>query len=96
MKKIKPIHPGEYLRELLDELGISAYALARHIGVSQMRISHILRGQRPLSAEIALLLERALGQSAQYWLNLQTRYDLDKAQDSANARTLSRIALLAA
>lgn len=96
MKKIKPVHPGEYLRELLDELDVSAYALAKHIGVSQMRLSHILRGQRPLSADIALLLERAFGQSAQYWINLQARYDLDIAQDRISVRTLSRIAPLAA
>jgi len=96
MKKIKAVHPGEYLRELLDELGISAYALAKHIGVSQMRLSHVLRGQRPLSADLALLLERAFGQSAQYWINLQARYDLDVAQDSTSARTLRRISRLAA
>lgn len=82
-KKISPVHPGEYLRELLDDMDLTAYRLAKHIGVSAMRLSLVLRGQRPISADLALRLERAFGQSAVYWLNLQARYDLDVAQDSA-------------
>ena len=94
-KKIPPIHPGAYLRELLDELNITAYRLAKHIDVSPMRVSLVLRGQRPVSADLALRLERALGQSAGYWLNLQARYDLEVAQDNAN-RKLREIPRLAA
>lgn len=93
-KRIAAVHPGAYLRELLDETGITAYRLAKHIGVSAMRLSHVLRGQRPLSADLALRLERAFGQSAQYWMNLQARYDLDVAQDSEprGARRIERLA----
>lgn len=74
------IHPGEFLRETLDDLGLTQAALADAIGVSPMRVSHLLRGDRPVTAELALRLGRALGQTPQYWLNLQTAYDLKVAQ----------------
>jgi addiction module HigA family antidote len=74
------IHPGEFLRETLDDLGLTQAALADAIGVSPMRVSHLLRGDRPVTAELALRLGRALGQTPQYWLNLQTAYDLKMAQ----------------
>ncbi len=71
-----PIHPGKFLRETLEELEISQAQFARAIGVSPMRVSHVVNGTRPVTAELALLFGRALGQSPQYWLNLQTAYDL--------------------
>ncbi|MFT3777311.1 MAG: HigA family addiction module antitoxin [Ottowia sp.] len=74
------IHPGEFLREALDDLGLTQAAFASALGVSPMRISHLLRGDRPVTAELALRLGRALGQTPQYWLNLQTAYDLKVAQ----------------
>lgn len=74
------IHPGEFLRKTLDELGLTQAAFAEAIGVSPMRVSHLLRGDRPVTAELALRLGRALGQTPQYWLNLQTTYDLKVAQ----------------
>ena len=74
------IHPGEFLRETLDELGLTQTAFAQALGVSPMRVSHLLRGDRPVTAEMALRLGRALGQSPQYWLNLQIAYDLKLAQ----------------
>ena len=74
------IHPGEFLREVLDELGMTQAAFAAAIGVSCMRVSHLLRGDRPVTAELALRLGRALGQTPQYWLNLQAAYDLKIAQ----------------
>ena len=77
---LPPIHPGEFLRETLEELGLTQAALADAIGVSPMRVSHLLRGDRPVTAELALRLGRALGQTPQYWLNLQTGYDLKMAQ----------------
>jgi addiction module HigA family antidote len=73
---LPPIHPGEFLREALDELGLTQAAFAAAIGVSPMRISHVLKGARPVTAELALRFGRAFGQSPQYWLNLQTAYDL--------------------
>ena len=74
------IHPGEFLRETLDELAITQAAFAQAIGVSAMRVSHVLKGDRPVTAELALRLGRALGQTPHYWLNLQTTYDLKIAQ----------------
>ena len=73
---LPPIHPGKFLRETLEELDISQAQFARAIGVSPMRVSHVVNGTRPVTAELALLFGRALGQSPQYWLNLQTAYDL--------------------
>ena len=74
------IHPGEFLRETLNELGLTQAAFAQAIGVSPMRVSHVLKGDRPVTAELALRLGRALGQTPQYWLNLQATYDLKVAQ----------------
>jgi addiction module HigA family antidote len=75
-------------------LNISQAAFARAIGVSSMRISHIISGARPVTAELALLFGQALDQSPQYWLNLQTAYDL-KTAEAAMARHLRTIPKLA-
>ena len=80
------IHPGEFLREILEERGISQAEFARTIGVSSMRISHVAKGTRPVTAELALLFGRALGQTPQYWLNLQATYDLKHAERLIGAR----------
>lgn len=74
------VHPGEFLRETLDELGLTQTAFAKSLGVSPMRVSHLLKGDRPVTAELALRLGRALRQTPQYWLNLQTAYDLKVAR----------------
>ena len=74
------IHPGEFLRETLDELGLTQAAFASALGISPMRVSHLLKGDRPVTAELALRLGRALGQSPQYWLTLQATYDLKTVQ----------------
>jgi addiction module HigA family antidote len=83
---LPPIHPGEFLKEILEDRGISQAQFARAIGVAPMRISHIVKGARPVSAELALLFGRALGQSPQYWLNLQAAYDLKIAERSIRAQ----------
>lgn len=74
------IHPGEFLREILEERHLSQAYFARVIGVAPMRISHVVKGTRPVTAELALLFGRAFGQSPQYWLNLQAAYDLKLAE----------------
>ncbi|MEY3263962.1 MAG: hypothetical protein RL717_1439 [Pseudomonadota bacterium] len=74
------IHPGEFLYETLEDLAMTQAAFADAIGVSAMRVSHVLKGDRPVTAELALRLGRALGQTPQYWLNLQSAYDLKVAQ----------------
>ena len=83
---LPPIHPGEFLKEALGELGLSQAQFARAIGVSAMRVSHVVNGTRPVTAELALLFGRAFDQSPQYWLNLQAAYDLKTAQRTIRAR----------
>jgi addiction module HigA family antidote len=73
---LPPIHPGVFLKEILDELGMSQNAFAHAIGVSPMRISHVIKGSRPVTAELAVLFGRVFGQTPAYWMNLQTSYDL--------------------
>jgi addiction module HigA family antidote len=80
------VHPGEFLKEILEDRDISQAQLARAVGVSAMRISHVVKGARPVTAELALLFGRALGQSPQYWLNLQAAYDLKVAERLIRAR----------
>jgi len=95
-KKLAPVHPGRFLTELLQELSLSQTQLARAIGVSAMRVSHVVNGKRPVTAEMSLRLSRFFGQTPQYWLNLQSRYDLDCAQDVMGSRIKSEVRPLAA
>ena len=89
--RIAPVHPGFYLKEILDELGVSQYRLAQELGVPAMRISHVVRGQRPMTAELALRLGRYLDQSPRYWLHLQSRYDIDVAEDRVGSRVMREV-----
>jgi len=86
---LSAIHPGEFVREALEELGTSQAEFSRAIGVSPMRISHVINGTRPVTAELALLFGQAFGQSPQYWLNLQADYDLKTAEASIGRRLLA-------
>ena len=86
---LEPIHPGEYLSEMLEELNISQASFARTIDVSPMRISHIVKGNRPVTAELALLFAKAFEQTPQYWLNLQTNYDLKTTEKTIASRLFS-------
>jgi addiction module HigA family antidote len=90
-RDIAPVHPGVYLKELLDELNLSQYRLARELGVPAMRINHLVKGRRPLTAELALRLGRYFGQSPWYWINLQRRYDMDVAEDSLSERVAREV-----
>lgn len=90
---LPPIHPGEFLREILEERVISQAEFSRVIGVSPMRISHVVKGARPVTAELALLFGRAFAQSPQYWLNLQAAYDLKLAERAIGRRLKSVIEL---
>ncbi|MCY4435873.1 MAG: HigA family addiction module antitoxin [Chloroflexi bacterium] len=81
---IDPIHPGEHLAEMLDELGISQYRLAKTIGVSPIRINQIVHGRRAITADTALRIGKALNMTPDFWLNLQRMYDLDVARVSAD------------
>lgn len=80
-KKLKPMHPGEVLREeFLLPLGLSAGALAKVCGLPRTRIERIAGEQTGITADTALRLGKALGTSAQLWLNLQTDYDVQRAK----------------
>ncbi len=92
---LPPVHPGEFLKEILDELGISQAVFARAVGLSAMRISHVINGRRPVTAEMALLFGKAFGQTPQYWINLQAAYDLKIAEKVVGQRRLSQIHALA-
>jgi len=79
-EKIMLIHPGEHLAEFLEDFGLSQYRLAKSLNVPIGRIGDILKGKRGISADTALRLSRFFGTSAQFWLNLQSKYELEKVQ----------------
>ena len=86
-KKLSPIHPGEILeKEFLKPMGISQYRLAKDISVPPRRINEIVHGKRSITADTALRLGKYFGISAQFWLNLQTRYDLEVTEDLLSDR----------
>jgi addiction module HigA family antidote len=77
-----PTHPGEVLREdFLKPLGLSQYALAKALGVPEIRVSEIVNGKRAITPDTALRLARYFGTSAELWLGMQTTYDLESARD---------------
>ena len=76
----QPIHPGEHLAEIIEELGITQYRLAKTIGVPQIRIHDIVHCRRSITADTALRIGHALSMTPDFWLNLQRRYDLEVAR----------------
>ena len=78
-RKLPPIHPGELLYDELEEIGISLNELARALRVPMNRISAVVNGKRSITADTAMRLARYFGTSPQYWLNLQSAYDLEVA-----------------
>ena len=80
MTTITPIHPGEHLAEILDELHISQGHLAQAIGVDPIHLNQVIYHRRPITADTALRIGRALGMTPGFWLNLQRMYDLDCAR----------------
>ena len=88
MTTTAPIHPGEHLAEILDELDISQYRLAKAIGVPPRRINEIVLGGRSVTADTALRIGQALGMTPEYWLNLQRMYDLDLARASTDTSAI--------
>lgn len=78
-----PIHPGEILvTEFLEPMGVTQYRLAKDIGVTARRINEIVHGRRSITADTALRLGRFFGMEAQFWLNLQTHYDMEVAKEA--------------
>lgn len=82
MAEISPVHPGEVLMaEFLEPLGVTQHRLAVEIGVPPRRINEIVHGKRRITADTALRLARYFGTTDRFWLNLQTRYDLEIEKD---------------
>jgi len=85
--KLPPVHPGEILmEEFIKPLGISQYRLCKDISVQPRRINQIVHGERAVTAETALRLSRYFGTSERYWMNLQSRYDLEVEKDRLGDR----------
>ena len=80
-----PIHPGEILADELKEIGVTSSALARQMDVPANRISEIIRGRRSITGDTALRLGHWFGTTPQFWINLQTAYDLRVAAEQAGA-----------
>lgn len=81
MKRLKNVHPGEILREeFLVPLGISAYRMAKDIGIPQTRVSEIIKGNRRITADTALRLSIYFGNTAKFWLGLQDDFDIEEEQ----------------
>ena len=90
--KLPPIHPGEILQEeFLKPLGISQYRLARDINVSPRRINEIVHGKRAVTPDTALRLSRYFGLSERFWMNLQSRYDLEMTKDRLQDRLQNEV-----
>jgi len=86
-KSLSPIHPGEILLEdFMKPLGLTQYRLAHDIGVTPIRISQIVNGERSISVDTAMRLARYFGTSAAVWLRLQVRYDLEVAEKELSPR----------
>ena len=91
---MRPVHPGEVLGEELQDLGMSANALAGALGVPANRISAILKGHRGVTADTALRLSRYFGTTPQLWLNLQQAYEFRVAEIRSAAEIARRVQLL--
>jgi len=94
-KTLKPIHPGEILmEEFIEPLEISQYKLAKDIDVPPRRINEIVHGTRAISADTALRLGKYFGTSAQFWLNLQSHYDLEVESDKISKDLKFKVKIL--
>ena len=91
MTAIRPVHPGEHLSEILADLGITQYRLAKTIGVPQIRINDVVHGRRSITADTALRIGQALGMTPEFWLNLQRIYDLDVARTTTDVGSIKTL-----
>ena len=96
MTNPEPIHPGEHLAEIMDELGITQYRLAKTIGVPPIRINAIIELRRSIIADTSLRIGLALGTTPEYWLNLQRVYDLDVARTKTDISGIEPLVEMAA
>ena len=95
-KTMRPIHPGEVLmKEFLEPMGVTQYRLAKDISVPPRRINEIVHGKRAITADTALRLSRYFGTSERFWINLQTRYEMELQKDILGDRLEKEVATLA-
>jgi len=91
-RRIPPIHPGEVLlEEFLEPMKISQYRLAKDISVPARRINEIVHGNRAITADTALRFARFFGTSDQFWMNLQSRYELETERDRLGSRLVDEV-----
>jgi addiction module HigA family antidote len=91
-KKLLPTSPGEMLlKEFLEPMNITQYRLAKDLGIPQTRISKIIKGERAITSDTALRLAYYFNMSAEFWMNLQTGYDLKCAKESFGAKILKEV-----
>ncbi len=88
---MRPVHPGEVLRDELDELGLSANGLAKALGVPVNRVTTILNGQRGVTADTALRLARYFGTTPEIWLSLQKTWELRRAEIESGREIANRV-----
>jgi addiction module HigA family antidote len=94
-KRLRPVHPGEILaHDFLEPLGLTQYRLAKSLTVPPRRINEIVHGKRAISADTALRLARFFGTSERFWLNLQTRFDLEIERDRLRHRLTREVQVL--
>jgi len=96
-RKLEPIHPGEILlNDFLEPMGISQYRVARDISVPARRINEIVHGTRRITADTALRLSRYFGTTERFWLNIQSRFDLEEQKDLLGNRLAKEVTVLRA
>ena len=88
---MRPVHPGEVLREELEELGLSANGLAKALGVPANRVTAVLNGERGVSPDTALRLARYFGTTPQLWMNLQKTWELRRAEIESGREIAARV-----
>ncbi len=92
---IPPIHPGEILiEEFLKPMAVTQYRLAKDINVDPRRVNEIVQGKRAITADTALRLSRYFGTTERFWMNLQSRYDLDVQREQLGDRLLKEVRVL--
>ena len=95
MRKLPPVHPGEVLLEdFMKPHGLTAFRVAKDIGVPALRIHQIVKGERGISADTALRLARYFGTSAEVWVRMQARYELEIAQTELKSRISKEVKVL--
>jgi antitoxin HigA-1 len=90
-RKLAPVHPGEVLKTVLDDAGLSANATALALRIPANRLTAIINGQRSITADTAMRLGRFFGTSAEMWIHLQAKYELQKAEDEMSERIAEEV-----